>query len=60
MILAPLCEQCGELMEVELEEVMGVLFRCPNCGHEISRPFTGPGSQSFAPDTPLAQEEEYG
>lgn len=49
----PLCSSCGQFMEAILQEVLGVLFRCPNCAMEVSRPFTGPGDKSFATDSPL-------
>jgi hypothetical protein len=41
-----------------LEEALGVLYRCPRCLHEFSRPFTGPGGESYAPNLPLGSPEE--
>ena len=52
---APLCPLCGDVEEAIQEEMMGVWFRCPRCKHEISRPFTGPGDTTFAPDSPLEE-----
>ena len=57
----PLCFSCGTQMEPIQEEVLGILFKCPVCGQELSRPFSGYGTESFAPDTPIAAEEaNYG